>query len=244
MTTINHNERCKFAEPMIEKRKKIGLSQQDIADYLGLSRPTIIKIEKGERPLNPVEEQKLRQYFDSFESESSQMRINIPQQKLEKFKQVLLYILEKVGAKPNVGMTVLYKLLYFTDFDYYEKHEDQLMGLTYIKNTHGPTPREFAKVVEQMIKNGEIEKVKSTYFKHQQTKYLPRKKPDLGILNGRELEMIESVLDRYSDKTATDLSEMTHRDMPWMATKDKENIEYELAFYRSDEFSVREYGEL
>ena len=63
---------------------------------------------------------------------------------LKKFKEVLLYILEKVGSKPNVGMTVLYKLLYFIDFDYYEKFEEQLLGATYIKN-HFTNPVEFKK---------------------------------------------------------------------------------------------------
>ena len=45
-------------------------------------------------------------------------------------------------------MTVLYKLLYFIDFDYYEKFEEQLVGATYIKNHFGPTPVEFKKIVD------------------------------------------------------------------------------------------------
>jgi hypothetical protein len=68
------------------------------------------------------------------------LQIRVTQKNLNKFKQVLLYILEKVGSKPNVGETVLNKLLYFIDFDYYEKFEENLMGATYIKNHHGPTP--------------------------------------------------------------------------------------------------------
>lgn len=65
-------------------------------------------------------------------TESPDIRISIPENNIEKFKQVFLYILSKVGAKPNVGQTVLYKLLYFIDFDYYELYEKQLMGLSYI----------------------------------------------------------------------------------------------------------------
>lgn len=229
---------------MIQKRKQFGLSQEDIAGILGVSRPTVIKIEKGERKLTSEEAQKIKTYFDSLSFEECNARINIPQKNTEKFKQVLLYILDGIGAKPNVGMTVLYKLLYFIDFDYYEKYEEQFMGLTYFKNTHGPTPREFKTVIDQMIDDGEVEAVKSTYFKREQKKYLPRKKPELKQLNGRELEMIESVLDRYSDKTATELSEMTHRDAPWRIAKDMEDLEYEAAFYRPDEFSVRDYGPL
>jgi uncharacterized phage-associated protein len=141
-------------------------------------------------------------------------------------------------------MTVLYKLLYFIDFDYYEKYEKQLMGLTYIKNTHGPTPREFVSVVKRMKASGELVEVKSKFFAHEQKKFLPHHAPDLSLISGQELELIDDVLQRYADKSATQLSDMTHRDMPWKATKDKEDIDYELAFYRSDEFSVRDYDAL
>ena len=244
LTKINIICTATFSDSMLEKRKQFGLSQQDVADILGVSRPTVIKMEKGVRKLSMQEEQTLAVYFESLAHDAGDARISIPQQNLKKFQQVLLYILDRVGAKPNVGLTVLYKLLYFIDFDYYEKYEEQLMGLTYFKNTHGPTPREFKRVIEQMVAQEQIEAVKSTYFKREQKKYLPRIKPDLAVLNGRELEMIESVLDRYSDKNAVELSEMSHRDTPWKVAEDREDLDYEAAFYRPDEFSVREYDAL
>ncbi len=232
------------AQTIIKNRKKYDMSQIELAKLLGMSRPTLAKVEKGERALKDSEKQKLKEVFMTLEGDEGYERINIPQKNIEKFKQVLLYILQKVGAKPNVGMTVLYKLLYFIDFDYYEKYEVQLMGLTYFKNTHGPSPREFKKVVDEMSASGELEAVRSTYYKKEQKKFLPHVEPNLSLLDGRELEMIDSVLDRYSDKSARELSEMSHRDMPWMAAKPKQNLEYEHAFYRPDEFSVREYDEL
>jgi hypothetical protein len=64
----------------------------------------------------------------------SEMRISVPQKNIEKFKQVILYILTKVGSKPNFDQTVLFHLLYFIDFDYYELYEEQLMGWKYIKS--------------------------------------------------------------------------------------------------------------
>ncbi len=233
---------------IIKKRKELKVSQNELALRINMSRPTLNKIEKGDRKITPTEETKIREAFaqikDSELINNINERINIPEQNIKKFKQVLLYVLEKVGAKPNVGMTVLYKLFYFIDFDYYEKYEQQLMGLTYFKNTHGPTPREFKKVIDQMKIDEEIEQVKSTYFKFEQKKFLPRVEADLSLLNGRELDMIDDVLKRYADRSARELSDMTHRDMPWQASKDGENIDYEFAFYRPDEFSVRNYEEL
>lgn len=231
-----------MAKSIQNKRKKFGLSQQQLADNLGITRQTLAKIENGERDLTTLEKQKVEAFFASFELEekSEQLRFNTPEENTEKFKQVLLYILEKVGAKPNVGMTVLYKLLYFIDFDYYEKYEKQLMGLTYFKNTHGPAPRNFTKTVKEMVTRGELVEVKSKYFAHDQKKFLPRTEPNLSLLNGQELEMIDDVLRRYSDKSAMQLSDISHRDTPWRVAKNGENLEYEHAFYRPDEFSVRD----
>lgn len=217
--------------------------QKELMQVLGLSRPLISDIQNDKRPLTAVQRTTLKDYFESQQSADS-IRINIPQKHLEKFKQVFLYVLQQVGAKPNVGETVLYKLLYFIDFDFYEKYEEQLMGLTYIKNTHGPTPREFKVVVDEMVAAGQVDKVKAEHFTFTQKKYLPVVRPDLNQLSGAELAMIHSVLDRYSDLSATQLSVLSHEDTPWRLAKDRQDIEYEHAFYRPDRFSVREYEAL
>ena len=227
-------------------RRSIGMSQSDFANRLGISRPTLIKIEKGERKITIAEKGKIEEIFGlaDIEKNNSDIRINIPQKRLDKFKEVLLYVLEKTAGKPNVGMTVLYKLLYFIDFDYYEKYEEQLMGLTYFKNHHGPTPREFMSVVDEMKKNGELEEVKSAYFTFDQRKFLPYKRADIGKLNGKELKMIDDVIARYGDKSARELSDLSHEDMPWVVAETRQNLEYDHVFYRPEKLSVREYEEL
>ncbi len=232
------------SKDIMGRRKEFGVSQVELAEVLGVSRPTLIKIERGERELKDVEAQKLRDVFAHFEVGGMDMRISVPQGDIDKFRQVLLYVLEKTAGKPNVGMTVLYKLLYFIDFDYYEKYEEQLMGLTYFKNTHGPAPREFARVVDDMKKGGDLEEVKSKFFTYDLKKFLPHKSADLSVLTGRELEMIDDVLARYADKTATEISDISHRDMPWAAAEEGKDLEYDHVFYRGDQLSVREYEQL
>jgi uncharacterized phage-associated protein len=99
-------------------------------------------------------------------------------------------------------------------------------------------------VVRDMKKSGELVEVKSKYFTHEQKKFLPKHGPNLSLLNAQELEMIDDVLSRYADKSASQLSSMTHHDTPWKVTEYGKDIDYELAFYRPEEFSVRDYGEL
>lgn len=246
-------------------REQNNFSQEQLADVLGISRPTYMQIEKGERELTISEAKKLGSVFSlSLESflgnnnfaaqevvlesgirgkKESDIRIIMPRANVKKFKEVLLYILSKVGAKPNIGETALYKLLYFIDFDFYEKFEEQLTGARYIKNHYGPTPVEFKKIVENMEEKKEIERVKSSYFQYEQKKYLPRREPDLKSLSAQEIKHIDEVLARLSDKNANELSDYSHNDVPWKVHKSGEIISYESVFYRDSEHSVRNYDD-
>ena len=245
-------------------RKKYNLTQEFLASELGISRPTYVQIEQGKRDLTITEAKKLAGIFGisienflagkSIEREvvlekekqdnktvEQETRIIMPRANVKKFKEVLLYVLEKTGARPNIGETAIYKLLYFIDFDYYEKFEEQLIGAKYIKNHFGPTPVEFKKITDQMIKNGAIEKIKSKYFQHEQKKYLPCRLADLKILSAQEIQHIDEVLSRLAWKNATELSNYSHSDTPWRVHKIGEEISYETVFYRDDDHSVRNY---
>lgn len=245
-------------------RKKVGMSQEALAKKMDISRPAVSQIEAGERKIAADELQTLSRIlhvsFDEIFNPSKepevhlqkgsvkktpkpQMRINVPQKNLQKFREVLLYILNKVGSRPSIGETVIYKILYFIDFDFYEKYEEQLVGATYIKNKYGPTPVEFGKIVAQMIADKEIEKVKSQYFNYPQTKYLPIRKPDLTLLRANEIGVIDDVLNRLSDMNAAQISDYSHADIPWITTGEGEAIEYESVFYRTPPYSVRAYPE-
>ena len=253
-----------------ELREQNKFSQEYLAEKLGVSRPTYMQIEKGERELTISEAKKLASIFDmSLEDfltgresvnpvvtiqgrkererkDKKEIRINIPQEKAQKFEQVLLYILAKIGGKPNIGQTVLYKLLYFIDFDYYEKFEWQLIGARYIKNHYGPTPLMFAKIIDRLEQEGKVEKIKSKFYKHEQTKYLvnPNEPLDLSTLSAQELAHIDWEIARLGDMTATQISALSHLDTPWVAAGEREPLEYEHVFYRPEETSVRQYEEL
>jgi len=252
-----------FAKFIKQQRAKREMTQEYIASELGMSRPTYMQIERGERELTISEAEKLAAIFDmplenflaakepkrtvTIEKKSAKkskgMQIRITEKNLDKFKQVLLYVLNKVGGKPNVGETVLHKLLYYIDFDYYEKFEENLMGATYIKNHHGPTSVELGEILQEMQEQGEIEAVKSQYFKYLQKKYLPRKRPNLDILSAREIEHIDDVLARLADKNAAEIENYSHEDIPWKSAQDGKPLSYESVFYRDERYSVRNYDD-
>lgn len=251
-------------------REAASISKIEMAERLGVSRPTYDKIEEDNsmmtidivKKVNKIldidiitmmNQGSLENYeYNIVESKAKSkpkakketIRINIPENNIKKFQQVFLYILNKIGAKPNIGMTVLYKILYFIDFDYYELYEEQLMGLEYIKNHYGPTPISAQRLIDSMVKKNQIEVVKIKKFKYDMTKYLPLVESDLSLLSGRELEHIDKEIERFADFTSDQISAYSHKDVPWIGADDGKRIDYEAVFYRTLETSVRKYDDI
>ena len=159
----------------------------------------------------------------------------------EKFEAVVLYILRKCGGFANFGKTNLFKMLYFSDFDYYERYETHLTGESYARLARGPAPRHFRDVIKSMQNEGKVSLCKARYHNLPQQKFEANIEPDLALLDGNELETINNVIEKYQSMNATQISEHSHQDLPYKATEEGKTIDYELVFYRDPLFSVREY---
>jgi transcriptional regulator with XRE-family HTH domain len=253
-----------IGQRLAELRKVKGLSQEELAKTIKISRPSLAQIELGNRTVDVLELQKLSQVlgfslddfmstdfsvtqepFVEYETRSTKMmeRTSVPALQIDKFKNVLLYILERCAGKPNVGETVLYKLLYFADFNYYELYEEQLTGAKYRKLPYGPVPQKLDSIIKQMIDDGQLQRMKTAYQGYPQTRYLPLIKASLTQLLASEKEVVDRVIEQMSDWSATAISNYAHKDIPWIASNEGEEINYELAFYREAPFSVRNYGD-
>ena len=256
--------KTEIGERIAELRKLKGLTQEDLAKSVKISRTSLTQIESGNRSVDILElselSKVLRFSLDDFMSEDftpnhditireekksikQEERISIPKLEVNKFMNVFLYMLERCAGKPNIGETVLYKLLYFSDFNYYEIYEEHLTGATYRKLQYGPVPQKFDAIIQQMIEKKQIQRVKTTYHGFPQTRYLPLEKADLTLLRASEKEVIDRVIEHMSDWSASAISTYSHNDMPWLASKEGEEISYELVFYREPPFSVRNYGD-
>jgi transcriptional regulator with XRE-family HTH domain len=253
-----------IGQRITELRKMKGLSQEDLAKSVKISRPSLAQIELGNRSVDILELQKLSLVLgfslDDFMSKdfsASQVvdlkeekktkkeeeRISVPTLQVNKFKNVLLYILERCAGKPNVGETVLYKLLYFSDFNYYELYEEHLTGAKYRKLPYGPVPQKLDTIIGQMIEKGQLQRVKTEYHGYPQIRYLPLEKADLTELRASEKEVIDRVIEQMSDWSAAMISDYSHKDLPWEVTDEGKDISYELAFYRDLPYSVRVYND-
>ncbi len=163
---------------------------------------------------------------------------------MSRFTNMLHYIIHECGDKPDVGKTALYKLCYFSDFNYYELYERKLTGVTYLRLPHGPAPTvAFDTAISNLAVAGKVSSYTGGYKGRERIRYRSSASPDMSAFSSEEIAVIDDVIARYSDRNATDISGISHQDTPWIIADDNGPLDYEAVFYRDDDMSVRDYGE-
>lgn len=246
-------------------REEKGFTQEEVARHLNIKRQAVGQMEKGERGVDAIEATQLAALFSvsvdfllnpstqSVASRKTKMNMkvkNIPRVHLKfdpgKLKNLILYILDKCGGKPNFGETVLYKLLYFVDFDAYEILGKPITGTSYVKLQFGPAPKikEFQNVVNTMVNNKELMIFHRDYHGKTQKRYIAFVEPDLRVFFGEEQAVMDKVLSRLSHMRAVEIEVYAHGDAPWRLSNNGDIIPYELVMERTVPYAHRDYDAL
>jgi len=149
----------------------------------------------------------------------------------EKLQQVILFFLERIN-NVHLGRTKLMKLLYYVDFDHFEKHGKSITGATYRKLPHGPVPDKAQQLIAAMAKNGLVQEVKAKRADYPQHRLITQERFDASRFSGDEMQTLEKVAEKWEDATAKQIEAASHAEAPWQATKDGARIDHELAHYR------------
>ncbi len=225
-------------------RKLSWLSQEQIAKLLNISRITYNQIETWKRDLKKTELEKLANIFETTVWELIDKPIKrtkkiTSEHPMYKMIQTVLYILNKTAGKPNVWKIVLNKLLYFADFNHYEKYWKSITWDIYIKYPMWPVPKNIDWVLALMKQSNMIQEIENNYYGYKQIKYIPNTLTDKNVFSLLEIEDLDIVINTYSDKTWKQLTEFSHGDIPFKATKQIwDEISYTLAHYREWIYSV------
>lgn len=156
----------------------------------------------------------------------------------EKYKNVILFLAKNVGQGSVWGKKKMYKLLYFLDFDFFEKYEKPITGDIYHKLQMGPAPSYFDAIAEELVKDGllNVNKGKSGLGYNDAYIYKALKDPDLSVFAKNELDMLKRVTEKYGNMTGKQLENLTHREAPYLAVDEGEEMPLELAHYRGTVF--------
>lgn len=155
----------------------------------------------------------------------------------EKYKQAILYICKSLGKEVR-GKKKLAKLLYYLDFDFFEKTQHYFIGEKYKALPMGPFPEKLEAVVAEMVKEKKLAVQPVTEHEG----YVPTEvyrslaEPNIAVFSDEEKKMLNRVLHKYGQLNGKQLEDLAHAEAPYIGTKATEEISYELAFYRGTDF--------
>ena len=155
-----------------------------------------------------------------------------------KYENTILYLCNQLGGEVR-GKKKLAKLLYFVDFDSFEKTQKPVTGDVYKALPMGPVPNSLQEVSDEMVREGsmEVESVQEREGYNPTDVYKCLKLPDMSVFDVEEKKMLDRVVLKYGHLNGKQLEELTHAEAPYSATEPLGVIPYELAFYRATDFT-------
>ncbi|KKP61242.1 MAG: hypothetical protein UR54_C0004G0016 [Candidatus Roizmanbacteria bacterium GW2011_GWA2_34_18] len=156
---------------------------------------------------------------------------------VDKIKAILLYISNNTNTK-YLGKIKLMKLFYFLDFEYVKNYGIPVTFDTYYHLEKGPIPSYIMNLVNDINDDGQNEMLIDTvkFCKPPGTKRMVQTLPvrqftkkDEEILLESELKILKDVCKRFYNTKTDEIVEISHKEAPWLETKDFQPIPYSLA---------------
>jgi transcriptional regulator with XRE-family HTH domain len=203
----------------VEKiRQARGLTQELVADVLGMSRATYINVKNGKRDLTTSDLEKLSAYFGVPIAELfDQPRNN------EKFKQMYFYILRNFSD--GIPKTKLAKLLYLADFGYFYDNLLPMSGVRYVRREYGPVADIFFELTENLYDKGKIN-IKPLDYALMIISTTTEQ--EYSLLSDDEKAVLDKICFFWKDRRTSEVVNFTHEQKPWKTCRDGEYIPYSL----------------
>jgi len=141
---------------------------------------------------------------------------------LEKMAAMVSYL---AGRTTDLYKTKLNKLLFYADFVNYYMHGSSISGSRYVHLPYGPVPDGYEETLETLNHYGVID------VSRQNSAEVVRTGDNAAndFLSQNELQSMDWVLKSYGKMSASQLTEVSHRERAYKDTKSGEEIAYEYA---------------
>lgn len=155
----------------------------------------------------------------------------------KKYEQIILYLCDKLGGEIR-GKKKLAKLLYYVDFDFYEKYQTPFTKEKYKALPMGPYPESMNIIIKRLREKKQLQvENKQEWGNYNATEiYRSLTKPEETIFSSEEKLILDRVVKLYGQLNGKQLEDLTHNEAPYIATEPQNEIAYELSFYRGTDF--------
>ncbi len=204
------------------------MTQAQVAQVIGVSRPTYSAIEAGKQKLDLEEGQKLANIFGMGVSELMFGTI----QDIEKYKHMILtYLRLNLSKDGKVPKTKLAKLLYLADFAWFYDHLESMSGMQYRKIAYGPVPDMFFRAIDELEESGKIViDCKSSQGKGMLliSESPSNRNEKIQNLSKEENFLMKKIAEKWKNKNTNEIVNFTHNQLPYFLCREDELIPYEL----------------
>jgi hypothetical protein len=152
-----------------------------------------------------------------------------------KLTELILYISDRHETDESYGSTRLAKTLFYADFLFYAKRGRSITGERYIRRPNGPMPDSLLNVRDQMVRELDLVVKERDYLGYPQKRPIAIREADLSMFSGEEIAMVDYVLSALEGKSATSVSNLSHRFEAWQLAVDGEEIPFFTALLTDDE---------
>jgi uncharacterized phage-associated protein/DNA-binding transcriptional regulator YiaG len=143
-----------------------------------------------------------------------------------KLRNIILFFIEKCGDTFNTKMN---KLLFYSDFLSYRTYGYGMTGLAYKAILHGPVPVKWDRVYSLM--DDVCQEIVEFPSGISGTKLCSTVPPDYSSFSTGELKILNSVLDKFKDVSASEISGLNHNEDIWKKySNTNQLIDYREAF--------------
>lgn len=147
-----------------------------------------------------------------------------------KFEELIVHLGTHPGVA-NLGLTKLWKLIYFVDSKAAREFGESVTGSDFIKYEHGPVPSRGEKHLRQLVRRGEVATAPRTVGGKILNAVKSNREPDLSVFSKLEMSLIESVCKELGRKSAGFLSELSHKEPAWHYAGMLDKLSPELICY-------------
>jgi uncharacterized phage-associated protein len=151
-----------------------------------------------------------------------------------KLEELIVYLGKQPGVT-NLGLTKLWKLIYFVDSQSLRELGESLTGSEFIKYEHGPVPSRGDKHLRRMTRSGEVTTTARDIGGKTLNEVKTTRDPDLSVFSKVELAIMDRVCARYGRKSAKELSDLSHLEPSWHYAAMRDRLSPELMLYGAEE---------
>ena len=148
---------------------------------------------------------------------------------IDRLLEMVVFVASESRGDERFALTKLCKILFFADFDHYAKYGKSITDSDYISLPHGPAPAQMKRALKQLAEDQRLTVVSGMYHGLNQKVPVSQADADLSQFTGEEVATITRVIKGFWNRSASDLSELSHRFPGWLIADNGRDIPYELA---------------